>query len=133
MMRSLYLVTFACLLLAISCRKTLDPVPASLIGAWEYTENYYSAGGPGSWHPVTPSGQKIEFRTDGTFIPCETFLKGATHFATVDSVTIRVSPVATALGSILLGFKFSPDGRELHLYPVDPICIEGCDNKFRRR
>jgi len=62
------------LLFAIACKKSVEPIENSLIGKWTYTEYYYSIGGPGEWHLVTPPKQAIEFKSDGTFIPSESFL-----------------------------------------------------------
>ncbi len=99
---------------------------------WTYIEYFFSIGGPGQWHPVTPSNQTIEFKTDGSFIPAGSFLKPATKFEIVDSVTIKFQPASTPSGYILMGYLIKAAERELYLYPVNPACIEGCNNKFKR-
>jgi hypothetical protein len=121
------------LLFIIGCKKSdLEPIDKTLIGKWTYTEYYMSVGGPGEWRSVTPPKQTIEFRPDGTFIPSESFLKDANHFEILDSVTIKFQPASTSPGFILMGYSIDTIARELQMYPVNPMCIEGCSNKFKR-
>ena len=121
---------------AIACKKSgnkiIEPIENGLIGKWTYTEFYVSLGDPGGWRPVSPPDQTIEFKSDGTFIPCESFLKDANHFEIVDSVTVKIEPASTPSGFILMGYTIKPSDRELDLFPVAPLCIEGCSNKFIR-
>ena len=120
------------LLFAIACKKSVEPVANSLIGKWTYTEYYISIGGPGEWRAVTPPNQTIEFKPDGTFIPSESFLKDANRFEILDSVTVKFQPASTPSGFILMGYIIDTMERELQMYPVNPMCIEGCSNKFTR-
>jgi len=117
---------------AVGCTKsTVGPIADSLIGTWTYVEYFYSVGGPGSWHPA-PANQKIEFKSDGSFSSTEFFLKGVNRYEIVDSVTIKFQPVSRPSGYMLMGYKMDSSLGDLYLYPVDPYCIEGCSNKFRR-
>ena len=131
-MKKIQILLLPLLLFAIACKKSVDPIENSLIGKWTYTEYYYSIGGPGEWHPVTPPKQTIEFKSDGTFIPSESFLKDANHFEILDSVTVKFQPASTPSGFILMGYTIDTTARELQLWPVNPMCIEGCSNKFKR-
>jgi hypothetical protein len=121
------------LVFAIACKKsgdkTIEPVKNSLIGKWTYTEHYGSSGGPGEWRPVNPSNQIIEFNSDGTFVPCESFLKDANHFEILDSVTVKFQPAFS--GSSMMSYSIDTIARELILTPI-PLCIEGCADKFKR-
>ena len=89
-------------------------------------------GGPGQWHPVSPANQTIEFKPGGSFISSESFLKTATKFEMVDSATIKFQPASTSSGYILMGFSINTAEEELYMHPVNPACIEGCNNKFKR-
>jgi len=120
------------LFLTVACKKSIEPIESSLIGKWTYTEYYISIGGPGEWRAVTPPNQTIEFKPDGTFIPSESFLKDANRFEILDSVTVKFQPVSTPSGFILMGYIIDTMERELQMYPVNPMCIEGCSNKFTR-
>lgn len=131
-MKKIQILLLPLLLFAIACKKSVDPIENSLIGKWTYTEYYMSIGGPGEWHPVTPPKQTIEFKSDGTFIPSESFLKDANHFEILDSVTVKFQPASTPSGFILMGYTIDTTARELQLWPVNPMCIEGCSNKFKR-
>jgi hypothetical protein len=114
------------------CKKSsLEPIENSLIGKWIYTEYYQSIGGPGQWYPVTPPGQTVEFKPDGRFLS-SSFLKDADHFQILDSVTVKFQPASTSSGYILMGYSVDTAARELLMYPVNPFCIEGCSNKFKR-
>jgi hypothetical protein len=120
----------------IGCTKSSyrnsNPIDNSLVARWTYVEYYFSIGGPGEWHPVQPANQEIEFKSDGSFVSTESFLKGVTRYEIIDSVTIKVKPVSRPSGYMLMGYKINTIDRELYLYPVDPYCIEGCGNKFKR-
>ena len=131
-MKKIQLLLLLLLLFATACKKSVEPIENSLIGKWTYTEYYISIGGPGEWRPVTPPKQTIEFRSDGTFIPSESFVKEANHFEILDSVTIKFQPASTSSGFILMGYSIDTLARELQMYPVNPMCIEGCSNKFKR-
>lgn len=132
-MKTIHFFLLLVLFTAFGCSKqeaTADE--NSIIGKWTYTEHFYSTGSPGQWYPVVPANQKIEFKSDGKFIPAESFLKGANRFEFIDSATIKIYPATTSSGFILMGYIIKEAGRELYLYPVDPICIEGCSSKFKR-
>jgi len=94
--KKLQLLSIALLFFAIACKKSgnkiIEPVENSLKGKWTYTEYSYSVGGPGEWRPVSPPKQTIEFMPNGTFVPCESFLKEANHFEILDSVTVKIEP-----------------------------------------
>ncbi len=126
-------------LIIASCSKKkeagLDKLPVSskaLLGKWTFTEYYLSIGGPGSWYPVQPSGQTIEFEQDGTFQSTTAFSNTFNRYEIMDSVKVKFTPAPTASGYVLMEYKFDAADRTLILIPVDPICIEGCSNKFTR-
>jgi hypothetical protein len=129
--KKLQFFVLAPIFLAMGCKKSVEPIENSLIGKWTYIEYYMSPGGPGEWRPVSPPKQTIEFKADGTFVPSESFLKEANHFEIVDSVTLKIEPVAP-LGHMLMRYEIKTLRRELYLYPVNPMCIEGCSYKFER-
>ncbi len=135
-MKKLQFLILIFLVFILGCSKSdntkLKPIENTIIGKWTYIEYFFSTGAPGKWHPVTPANQTIEFKSDGSFISAESFLKDATEFEIVDSVTIKFQPASTPSGYILMGYSIKTAERELYLSPVNPICIEGCSNKFKQ-
>jgi hypothetical protein len=133
-MKKIQFLSLIFLVVIFGCRKSdkLEPIENSVIGKWTYIEYFYSTGGPGQWHAVTPANQTIEFKSDGSFIPASSFLNGVTRFEMVDSVILKFKPASTPSGYILMGYFIKTLKRELHLYPVNPGCIEGCSSKFKR-
>ena len=132
--KKLQFLSLVLLFFAIACEKSSNRIiepENGLVGKWTYTEYYMSIGGPVEWHPVSPK-QTIEFKSNGTFIPCESFLKEANHFEILDSVTVKIEPAATPMGYILMRYDIKPFEGSLYLSPANPICIEGCSNKFER-
>jgi hypothetical protein len=118
-----------------SCKKssvTSNPIGNSLIGKWTYTQYWYSIGSGGEWHAVKPTNQTIEFQSDGTFISAESFLKEANTFEIIDSATVKFLPATNASGSQLMSYKIDTIKRELTMSPINPVCIEGCANRFKR-
>lgn len=131
-MKSFYLLG-SLFLFTIACRKSNpDLIDRAIIGKWTYIEYYIGIGGPTQWQPVTPANQTIEFKSNGSFVPSTSFLKGARNFDFVDSIIIKFQPAATSSGYMLMGHLIDSQTGELYLYPVNPACIEGCNNKFRR-
>ena len=134
-MKTIYFIALALLLFDFGCSKrpiSGEPLNNDILGKWIWVENFYSIGGPGQWHPVTPASQTIEFKPDGSFVAPNAFLSSATRYELVDSITIKFQPASTPSGYILMQYKIDVGGSELYLQPVDPRCIEGCNNKFRR-
>ena len=132
-MKRFQFISVVLLFITVACKKSGDktdePIENSLVGKWTYTEHYASAGGPGEWRPVSPPNQIIEFKSDGTFVPCESFLKDANHFEILDSVTVKFQP--TFSGSSVMRYSIDTIARELIMLPV-PNCIEGCADKFKQ-
>jgi len=134
--KKLQFLSLVLLFFAIACEKStnkiIEPNENGLLGKWTYTEYYMSIGGPGEWHPVSLPKQTIEFKSNGTFIPCESFLKEANHFEILDSVTVKIEPASISMGYILMRYDIKTSEGSLYLSPTNPICIEGCSNKFER-
>lgn len=119
----------------LACEKTpiTNGAPwRGLLGEWTYREYYVSPGGGGSWYEVTPSNQKIEFAVNGNFVPAPSFMPEFNHFEYLDSVTIQFSNTITNIAGRQMRVSISEDGATLYLSPWNPICIEGCSNKFTR-
>jgi hypothetical protein len=132
-LRKIALVSLTLLILISGCKKSnLEPIENTLIGKWTYTEYYISPGGPGEWRAVTPPNQTIEFKSNGKFIPCESFLEGSNRFEILDSVTVKFEPASTPSGFLTMGYSIDTAARELQMWPVNPMCIEGCSSKFKR-
>jgi hypothetical protein len=134
-MKPIQFISLVLLFITLACKKsvdkTIEPIEDSLIGNWTYTEHYGSTGGPGEWYPVSPSNQTIEFKSDGTFIPCQSFLSDANHFEILDSATVTFAPTSTSSGTIMMRYSIDTIARELLFSPV-PNCIEGCADKFKK-
>jgi hypothetical protein len=105
----------------------------SLVGKWEYTEHYFSIGGPGKWQPVQPGGQTIDFKPDATFTSAASFSANFQSYEIVDSTTVKFTPAPTAPGHVLMRYEINSAEGILLLHPIEPMCIEGCSYKFKRR
>ncbi len=104
----------------------------SLAGKWEYTEHYVSIGGPGKWQPVQPAGQIVDFKSDGTFSSVVSFSETFRKYEIIDSTTVKFTPASTASGFVLMRYELNGEGNLL-LHPIEPMCIEGCSHKFKRK
>lgn len=105
-------------------------VSKGIAGDWEYTEYYYSIGGPGLWRPVTPAGQIVAFNTDGSFHSVASFSETFRNYQVIDSATVKFTPASTSSGYVLMHFKIDSTEGTLILNPIEPMCIEGCGYKF---
>ena len=137
-MNRLLIVLLPLLFAVVACSKMAEddncsnPVAKSFIGKWNYSEWYFSIGGPGQWKPVLPANQFIEFKKDGSFISTQSFLSGANRFELADNGKIKFYTTSSPSGFTLMQYELSADNSELQLYPINPACIEGCSNKFVR-
>jgi hypothetical protein len=134
-MKAIQMISLCLVIFYLGCSKPevkFEPAENSIVGKWTWMENFYSTGGPGQWHPVTPANQTIEFKSDGSFVSANSFLNGVTRYDLLDSVTIIFRPASAPSGYILMQYQINSYGRELYLQPADPRCVEGCSNKFRR-
>src|SRR5687768_10675929 len=109
-MKSILIVLITAVTL-IACNKTSDSKSAEsdkkLIGTWNYTEQYMSTAGPGTWSPATPAGQTITFHKRGKFSAAGNFLHGAKQFEFVDSMQVKIWPVEGQLGYVVMGYELS--------------------------
>ena len=129
-------ILFVLLFVATSCRKPSSErdVDASnrLVGKWVFTEHYLGIGGPGQWHPVEPAGQTVEFRPDGRFQSAEGFSTTFSFYKIIDSATVKFSPAPIPSGYVVMKYRLDAGGNSLILYPIQPMCVEGCAYKFQR-
>jgi len=131
--RSLFIL-LTILLVSASCSKPVPekvPYPVNtLIGKWKYTEHYMSIGGPGQWYLVQPPNQTVEFKADGTFQSAASFSTTFSRYEITDSATVKFTPAPNPTGSVVMKYEFNSVTNTLLLYPVEPMCIEGCAYKF---
>ncbi len=104
-----------------------------MVGKWEYTEHYFSIGGPGMWQTVEPAGQIVEFKTDGAFSSVASFYSSFLNYEVIDSTTVKFTPASSSSGYVLMRYEINVEEGILVLYPIEPMCIEGCSYKFKRR
>lgn len=113
-------------MLLISCSKSENPViNTDLIGKWKVTAHAYSPGGPIEEHPVEAGKQAvIVFKSDGTYTSTVEDNR-FTRFTHGDSNRITLTgPIDTAF------MAYAISGSTLKIWPVKPICIEGCYTKY---
>ncbi len=115
------------------CKKSSvgKDIPVSITGKWYFTAYYYGIGGPGGWRPVTTDNQYIELKTDGGFSSNFSPFNAAATYQLTDSAHIKFIP-QTGQNSLLYFFKLDSINNELQLSPANPICIDGCGQKFSR-
>ena len=121
------IVIFCLLILAsASCKKsnrTYSP------NQWRLVEVFFSPGGLGSWHPADPAiSVIISFASDGKFV--------TTRNGVVDS---SASGVYTTMDNKIFDIQLPNlkaraeiKDASLFLYPVAPLCIEGCNSRYER-
>jgi hypothetical protein len=119
------------LVFVLSCKKSgIQPIKNELIGKWIYAAYNLGIAGPGQWRPAPPN-QVIEFKSDGSFVTTDHFW-AESQFQTLDSATIKFWPDATSQGFILMRYLIDTLAGELLMYPISPMCAEGCEYKYRR-
>ncbi|MFT3933573.1 MAG: hypothetical protein QM726_08170 [Chitinophagaceae bacterium] len=127
------IITIACLAFVGACSKSsggLKSVP-ELKNKWNYVAQYYSIGGPGSWHAVSPVTEWINLLPNGEVNSNLDPFKDATGYELPDSAKIKFLIPSKPDGYLLFQYRFDDDGA-LILSPLNPMCIEGCAMKFKQ-
>jgi hypothetical protein len=132
----LFFIFFVILLTAGACNKSssnnFKSFPDTLQGKWRYVEYYASSGGPGSWYPVSPVNQWIEFKQNGIVSSNIESFKDADSYQLPDSNTIKFIIPSKPDGFLLFRYNIDTLQAALILSPLHPLCIEGCAIKFKR-
>lgn len=130
----------ACLLFFIACDKSIDEpimVDESLIvGKWEQTQAFISAGGPQYWIDVE-NGEVIEFFENGTF-SSDRFNECTTGNFFIEEIILNLEFNCTEFNSGfeneegLITYKIEFYSNYFILTPSSgPICTEGCSSKYQ--
>ena len=128
-----------CLLITISllaltaCEKSMvagKGLSAGLAGRWNYSQSYYSIGGPLMYVSTENLHQWIDFGTGGNFTTNIPQFQGFTSYEVLDSAKIKL--IRRALSSERFFVHIDAPIRTLTISSADNICIEGCGNKFKR-
>jgi hypothetical protein len=125
-MKTLVTILLIAVVSGSACRKNNRTVTSN---QWRLVEVFYSIGGPGSWHPADPATQVLViFATDGRFITTKNGIvdaSGSGTYQTTDSVRYSIQVANAKLGAEI-------KNSSLYIYPVDPLCIEGCNSRYVR-
>lgn len=134
------LILFASILLfaTASCTKVDTSrkgkeYPNGLAGKWNYTEDYYSIGGPLLYRPAHPPGQWVDFRENGTLTSTMELFKGVDTYEVQDSIRIRFFTPAHANGYFSYFYSIDTITHTLSLSSLDYICIEECGIRLERQ
>ncbi|MEB8346792.1 hypothetical protein OO010_12090 [Flavobacteriaceae bacterium KMM 6898] len=132
----------AALLFFIACDKSKDePITADeslMVGKWEQTEAFISAGGPQYWVDVE-NGEEIEFFENGTFSSNRFTKCRIGKFSIVENKLFLEydcdgfdTQSENDEGFITYELEFSSN--YFILTPTSgPICIEGCSYKYQKK
>ena len=92
--------SFLILLFLFGCNKpnNNNRTDDVLLGKWRYTEYYLSAGGPGQWNLVQPTGQYIAFKANGNFISTGSFSNTFNSYEIIDRARVKFKPASKSLG-----------------------------------
>ena len=133
-----YLVAY--LLFFIACDKSVDePIIADeslLVGKWEQTEAFISAGGPQYWIDIE-NGEVIEFFENGTF-SSDRFSECTTGNFLIEETILNLEYNCTGFNSGFeneegfITFEMEFYSNYFILTPTSgPNCTEGCSYKYQ--
>jgi len=135
-MRVLLLSGLVIFISFLGCKKSgggdITAQDSSFTGKWVYTSFYFGMGGPSVNQPANPPNQLTTFHEDGSMYSTVSFLKDYLRFEIQDSARIRLFPSARPVGYLLMGYHFNIADHSLTLFPVEPLCIDGCGYIFKR-
>lgn len=120
-------------LVIIGCSKKEEnrKISDRVVGNWKLSEQFWSPGGPGSWHPVEAHDQfTINFRSDGKVSYSANFFAANSRFNryALSGDTIFLS---STLNNNTDEWRYSFEGSQLIInFNVRVICFEGCASRF---
>ncbi|OBQ56416.1 hypothetical protein JJL45_13680 [Tamlana sp. s12] len=129
------------LLILINCEKSNEPLISEetlIVGKWELTEAYISAGGPQYWIDVE-NGHDINFLENGTFTSSR-FTECTTGNFSINENKLLLkyncqdfhSESENEQGYITYDLEFYSD--YFIVSPTSgPICNEGCSYKYQKK
>ncbi|MBE7171987.1 MAG: hypothetical protein INR73_15480 [Williamsia sp.] len=133
-MKQAFVLIYCCLLALTACEKadsTGKNYPENLIGKWNYSQSFYSIGGPLIYTNTERLHQWIEFKADGSFSSNMPAFQDVAGYEVLDSVKVKFIRPASA-SSERFFVHFEPATKTLTVSSADHICIEGCGSKFKR-
>ena len=128
------LLLIAFFLTLTACEKSTVPtktLPENLTGKWNYTQSFYSPGGPLVYVSTDDLYQWINFKADGGFSSNMPRFQDVASYEVLDSVTIKLFRPASQSSERFFA-QIDPASKKLTLSSADFICIEGCGSKFKR-
>ena len=132
-MKYLLLFTTLCLVL-FACKKNdlqkQSGGPYSRTGRWNYSQRYYSIGGPAIFESTASLHQWIEFSDDGKFKTNMPELSSWMGFEKIDSIRFRFT--STSQPPERYFSRFDSVKHTLTLSSIDHFCYEGCGFQFKR-
>ncbi|MDN3668144.1 lipocalin family protein [Echinicola jeungdonensis] len=133
-MKSNFIFLFIFLLMGCQVHDEKSPYeknPEGLLGKWQIVERTFSIGGPPQTEEVE-NGAIFNFKAESTFTTSgfDQCYEG-TFSVDGDELTLTsLCQVEEAENSIVYQMSFQEDFMEL--FPIDPICIEGCSKKLKK-
>ncbi|AUS06968.1 hypothetical protein [Pseudotamlana carrageenivorans] len=128
-------------LILINCAKSNEPIVSNetlIVGKWELTEAYISAGGPQYWIDVE-NGHDIDFLENVTFSSSRFTECTTGTFSIIENKLLLKyncqdfnSEYENEQGYITYDLEFYSD--YFIVSPTSgPICIEGCSYKYQKK
>jgi hypothetical protein len=102
----------------------------NIIGKWQYTQRFYSPGGPLFYQSTTELGQWIAFDNSEKLTSNMPSFGRFDNYHIMDSIKIKLS--SRSQPDRLYFYKIDSIKNSLTLSPADYICIEGCDDIFQK-
>lgn len=127
------LLLIAFFLALTACEKSTvstKTLPENLTGKWNYTQSFYSPGGPLVYISTDDLHQWIDFKADGSFSSNMPRFQDVTSYEVLDSVKIKLLRPASQSSERFFA-QIDPASKKLTL-TADFICIEGCGSRFKR-
>ena len=133
-MKYISLFMLFAIFIVTSCTKSHEEnagiINKSITGTWNYTQRFYSLGGPLVYESTTQLRQRITFYKVGKLSSDIPAFKNFDEYTIIDSIRVKLSSVSQM--DRLYFFKIDSVKNSLTLSPADNICTEGCGDIFQR-
>lgn len=128
------LIALVLLITFISCKKQPENTkkePETLSGKWNYSQRFYSIGGPLIYESTKKLKQWILFATTGgSFSSNMPEFKNVTNYEIIEPGKVKFNLPSQQPDSHLFFYKIDTSTNVLSLSSADFVCIEGCGYTF---
>jgi hypothetical protein len=117
----------------IACSKyRADNSPFRLEGKWRFVSSFMGTGGPTVTVPAERKTDFVEFKANGEFFSNVQGFNQYYAYEIVDSIKLILKSKGVVVQNKPYRYWYNHSNKIFTLSQMEPMCIEGCGDNFKR-